>query len=293
MGEVSAIAWTDSTFNPWIGCTKVSDGCKYCYAEQLMDKRYKKVVWGPEGERKRTHRANWMKPEAWNKKKYYQCDICKWRGDETKIVHQDGYNVCPDCYAGVSETRQRVFCASLADVFEDREELIPMRQDLFALIDRTPNLDWMLLTKRPENIWKQGDAAVSGSFTDWQDKHRNVWLGISAENQETYDERLEQLLFSTGNNTITFVSIEPMLGPVHIGYAAAFYLDWMIVGGESGEHCRPMENSWALKLMTDCARERIAFFMKQLGGHPNKRDKLTDFPEHLRVRQFPKKETPE
>jgi protein gp37 len=125
MAENSNIEWTHHTFNPWIGCTKVSDGCKNCYAENLMDKRYGRVKWGPQGTRVRTSEANWKKPLKWNRE------------------------------AEAKGERHRVFCASLADVFEDKPDQPEMEQwrlELLELIIKTPYLDWLLLTKRPENV---------------------------------------------------------------------------------------------------------------------------------------------
>jgi len=123
VGESTNITWTDSTFNAWVGCTRVSSGCVNCYAEAL-DHRWRpgRERWGPKAERTRTSAANWSKPLQWNKR------------------------------AAEHKQRHRVFCSSLADVFEDRDELVPWRLDLFRLIQATPMLDWQLLTKRPENI---------------------------------------------------------------------------------------------------------------------------------------------
>ena len=148
MGENSKIEWTDHTFNPWIGCQRVSHGCDRCYAEAMMDHRYHKVEWGPHGERKRTSEANWRKPRQW-----------------AKAARGTG-------------VRPRVFCASLADVFDNQVPDV-WRSDLFDLIAATPELDWLLLTKRPENLvrmWPSGD---------WP----NVWLGTTCEDQEHFNER--------------------------------------------------------------------------------------------------------
>src|SRR6266404_3416295 len=121
MAENSKIEWCDHTFNPWIGCQKVSPGCDHCYAEAMMDKRYGRVKWGPHGERKRTSEDNWKKPLVWAKR-------------------ANGH-------------RPRVFCASLADWLDNR--VAPRwRSDLGRLIEDTPELDWLLLTKRPENYEK-------------------------------------------------------------------------------------------------------------------------------------------
>jgi protein gp37 len=149
------------TFNPWLGCTKVSDGCKHCYAETLMDKRFKRVKWGPAGRRERTSAANWRKPLAWNKE------------------------------AKEQGRRAKVFCASLADVFEDKPdqpEMAEWRDDLFSLIGQTPYLDWLLLTKRPENVHEMIERSNSHSYSDagmWFYAHSNVWIGTSVETQES------------------------------------------------------------------------------------------------------------
>src|ERR1700747_3757056 len=133
MAENSEISWTDSTFNPWIGCQKVSAGCDRCYAETLMDARYHRVQWGPHGQRVRTSAANWKLPLRWAKK---------------------AREALEDFDIGMltmRPSRPRVFCASLADVF-DNQAPEGARADLWGLIEDTPELDWLLLTKRPENI---------------------------------------------------------------------------------------------------------------------------------------------
>jgi protein gp37 len=150
VGENSKIEWCDHTFNPWIGCQKVSPGCDHCYAEGWA-KRSGLVKWGPHGERKRTSEANWRKPLQW-----------------AKAARDTG-------------KRPRVFCASLADVFDNQIQP-SWRIELFAMIECTPELDWLLLTKRPENIERQAPIF-------WQGLMPNVWLGTTAEDQERYDRR--------------------------------------------------------------------------------------------------------
>jgi protein gp37 len=125
MGENSKIEWCDHTFNPWIGCQKVSPGCDHCYAEAMMDLRYKKVQWGPHGERQRTSEQNWRLPTQWN-------------AQARTFRKENGH-------------RPRIFCASLADVFDNQIDT-SWRDDLFALIRKCNRLDWLVLTKRPENI---------------------------------------------------------------------------------------------------------------------------------------------
>lgn len=259
MGDNTRIEWCDATFNPWIGCQKVSDGCKHCYAESLMDHRYGKAKWGPQGTRQRTSAANWRKPLQWNKQA------------------QD---------AGI---RYRVFCASLADVFENNPQLLDWRQELFALIEQTPNLDWLLLTKRPQHVFDFVPKHWLGGLPS------NVWIGASVESQGQIG-RVRDLLRVPAY--VHFLSCEPMLGPIDLQecyseepgdcYSLLInYIDWVIVGGESGQNARPMSAEWALNLRRQCDLYGVKFFMKQLGGHPDKRHNLEQFPPELRVRQFP------
>ena len=256
MGENSKIAWCDHTFNPWIGCTKVSDGCKYCYAEEMMDKRYGKVKWGVTGTRIRTSEANWKLPLRWNRK-----------------AEKEG-------------VRYRVFCGSLCDVLEekdDQSEMDDWRCDLFDMIEATRYLDWLLLTKRPENIVrlsrKRGGLPIS------------TMIGVSVENQEQAEKRIP--IITKIPNT-KFLSIEPLLGPMDLRIklgksvlSPLYLIDWVIVGGESGPNARPMQVEWAMDIRRQCKDAGVPFFMKQLGGYPNKRERMEDFPEELRVREWP------
>ena len=244
--ENSKIEWTHHTFNPWLGCTKVSDGCKNCYAEALMDKRMGRVKWGPQGTRQRTSEAYWKKPLAWNKK-------------------LDG-----------TGRRERVFCASLADVFEDNPQVWDWRFDLFELIDATPNLDWLLLTKRPKELTRFLPGAWLNMFRIAMPD--NVWIGTSVENQEQADKRIPKLLDVPAK--VRFLSCEPLLGPVDLsGYLNPYFaaddprhyphrngIDWVIVGGESGPDARPMHPDWARSLRDQCQGAGVAFFMKQMGS---------------------------
>ncbi len=241
MAENSNIAWTDHTFNPWIGCTHVSEGCRNCYAEILMDHRYGRVEWGAGKPRLRTSEQNWKKPERWNRQ------------------------------AEASGVRTKVFCASLADVF-DPEVPEEWRQDLYALIRRTPWLDWQILTKRPE---------LFPPLNEWPP---NVWLGVTIEDNRVI-HRLEPLMKTEA--TIRWLSIEPQIGLVTIPHWILKNIDWVIVGGESGAGCREFDPGWGRSLLRQCRRSGTAFFMKQMGGHPDKRDQMEHFPENLRIREFP------
>jgi len=240
MGENSKIEWTDHTFNPWIGCQKVSPGCDHCYAEAMMDHRYHKVEWGPHGERKRTSTANWRKPLQW-----------------AKAVRGTG-------------KRPRVFCASLAD-WLDNQVSVQWRQDLGDLICATPELDWLLLTKRIGNF---------GEFNPW---HRinipaNVWLGITCGDQREFDR--DWPILSEINARVRFISYEPALGPLTPKSGTGSVPDWIICGGESGPNRRYMEPIWARTLLDHCGDDGIAFFMKQMTGK-------APIPTDLLVRQFP------
>jgi protein gp37 len=288
MGANSAIEWCDHTFNPWMGCTRVSEGCVHCYAESFT-KRFKKADWGPTAARVRTSEAYWKKPLAWNKETWRECLQCGYRGAGF-VFHEDfradqwsGWN-CSKC--GPSETmttRQRVFCASMADVFEDNKQVANWRGELFKLIEATPNLDWLILTKRPERIFSLGTDAVGEIFDLWLARQNNVWLGTSVENQKTADERTKWM----GNigASVRFLSVEPLLEEIYI--RDLLNIDWVIVGGESGAGCRPFNVEWARIIHEQCKEKGVPFFMKQLGGHPKKRDRLEDLPVDLRVREMP------
>lgn len=236
MGKDSAIEWTHHTFNPWWGCTKVSPGCANCYAESF-DKRLGGKHWGPGSERKMFGDKHWDAPLKWN------ADAAK-RG-----------------------VRERVFCASMADVFEDREDLLEPRARLWTLVAKTPHLDWLLLTKRPEKaeaLWLGAhidafDGAESLGLT-WRP---NVWVGATMENQEQADIRAP--LLSMVPARIVFVSMEPLLGPIEIN--PRHRLDWVIVGGESGAGARRMNPEWARSVRDQCKELGIPFHFKQWGQH--------------------------
>jgi protein gp37 len=255
MSEKSAIEWTDHTFNPWWGCTKVSQGCKHCYAETLSN-RFGKAEWGPSGVRIKTSAANWKQPLKWNRQ------------------------------AKENGTRYRVFCASMADVFEDKldqPELNDWRRELFQLIINTPHLDWQLLTKRPENVNRMIERATGfGDSEMWFHAARNVWIGTSVENQETADERIPHLLHIPA--AVRFLSVEPLLGAVDLGLAGTVPSDispqyrlvgsmihWVIVGGESGRGARPMHPDWVRSIRDQCNEAGVPFFFKQWGGANKKK----------------------
>lgn len=233
MGQDSKIEWTDNTFNPWWGCAKVSPGCAHCYAESFS-KRTGNDVWGESSPRRFFGAKHWSDPIRWN------------------------------TAAALEGQRKRVFCASMADVFEDRNDLRNERRRLLNLIGSTTNLDWLLLTKRPENIARLMTDALDGNFDPkrtFLDDLPNVWLGTSAEDQARYDARMPHLFAI--NARVRFVSAEPLLGPITMGNSLR--PDWLIVGGESGAKARPIEYAWIRSLRDQCD-DRTAFFFKQWGG---------------------------
>lgn len=263
MGERSKIEWTDHTFNPWVGCTKVSPACDHCYAEGWAKRTGQSALWS--GERRRTSPTNWKQPLAWNRK------------------------------AAAAGVRAKVFCASLADTF-DNQVPAEWRHDLWKLIGGTPHLDWLLLTKRPQNIAKMLPTKAIGAPA-WGGGWTNVWLGTTAENQTEADRRIPHLMAIPA--AMRFLSVEPLLGPVDLtartwvecnipeygGKGHEFIpmirsLDWVIVGGESGPGARPMDPDWARSLRDQCRDAGVAFFMKQMA-------KKSPIPADLLVREWP------
>lgn len=222
MGDSTAIAWTDHTFNPWMGCHKVSAGCKHCYAEALVKRRFGLRIWGPEGLRQRTSNGVWSKPRRWNRE-------------------------------AQSETRPaRVFCASLADVFEDEPGPNEWRPEVWALIRETGWLDWQLLTKRPENISRMlpDDWSVAN--------YPNVWLGTSIEDNRVAHRAAELTAVPAH---VHFISYEPAIGP--LDELNLSNIEWMIFGGESGPGYRAMDVQWARDMKARCEEAQIPFFYKQ------------------------------
>jgi protein gp37 len=277
MAEYTKIQWADHTFNGWIGCQKVHEGCKNCYAEAMMDLRYGRVRWGGSsagGTRVRT--KTWKDPLRWDRE------------------------------AARTGTRPKVFCMSLADVFEDHPSLSPWRSDLFRLIDRCRNLTWLLLTKRPENVRRM-----------WEGPPReHVWLGTSVSDQPTLETWGPRLLSCGGLAARLFLSVEPQLGPVRLAGIMP-PVSWVIVGGESaqgGSPAREFRIEWARSIVEQCRDAAVACFVKQLGSNADETvwsDSDRDFrripletadrhggdwsewPADLRVRECPESYYPE
>lgn len=227
MAKDSKIEWTHHTFNPWWGCAKVSPACKHCYAETWA-KRVGSQVWGPQAPRRFFTDKHWNEPLRWNAQ-----------------AKEDG-------------VRRRVFCASMADVFERRAELSKWRLRLWNLIEQTPNLDWLLLTKRPQNI-----SAMVPWVEHWPEQ---VWIGTTVENQHWAEERIP--ILSEVPARVRFLSCEPLLGAIDLKpflKEIPNAVNWVIAGGESGPHSRPMNPDWVRNLRDQCAEHDIAFHFKQWG----------------------------
>lgn len=244
MAENSKIEWCDHTFNPWVGCTKVSPACDHCYAEGWAKRTGQAHLWS--GERRRTSLANWRQVAAWDRK------------------------------AMVSGKRSRVFCASLADVFDNQADP-EWRAMLWRLIADTSALDWLLLTKRPQNIAKMLPA-------DWGDGYPNVWLGTTAEDAAHYNQRWHHVAAIPA--VVRFLSFEPALGAIgDLGLWSDGSPDWVIAGGESGPGARPMHPDWAREARDQCNLAGVAFFMKQMGGAV--KAKMPLIPDDLMIMEIP------
>lgn len=270
MSTDTHIAWTDHTFNPWWGCSRVTAGCRFCYADTLAS-RFGHDLWRRNGDRRVTSPANWRTPLRW------------------------------DATARAKGAADLVFCASMADVFEDHPDLKEPRARLWDLIEMTTWLRWQLLTKRPENI--------AGMVPDlWLRRWpTHVWPGATVESQRFAASRIEPL-FDLGADT-TFLSCEPLLGAVDLtcvdgtnvldpndtGHENGLFweagpsISWVIVGGETGRKARPMRLEWAESLVQQCQANGVPVFVKQLGtvtGGKTHQD-IDTFPAPLRVRQYP------
>lgn len=252
MGAETNIEWTDHTFNPWWGCVKVSPGCANCYAATFDARTHgtskhvtakgetREPHWGKDAPRRFFGDKHWREPLKWN-----------------RDAERDG-------------VRRRVFCASMADVFEDRPDLVEPRDRLFALIHATKSLDWLLLTKRPERVMEIVPESWCDGFPG------NVWFGTTAENQDEADRRIPHLLSVPA--AVRFLSVEPLLGPVNLhrlsdqnGLASPGIdgIDWVIVGGESGPGARPCDVAWIRSVRDQCREAGVACFVKQLGARPH------------------------
>jgi protein gp37 len=279
--ENSKISWCDHTFNPWIGCSKVSPGCANCYAEALMDHRYHRVTWGKGQPRSLTSDDNWKQPGRWSRK-----------------AIADGI-------------RPRVFCGSLCDWLDD-EVPVEWLARLLCVIVLNPNIDWLLLTKRPQN-WRLRMEQVAALKTDdflissapeiakaWLSgiPHHNAWIGTTVENQEMANIRIPELAAIPAR--IRFLSCEPLLERVSLFWFKSIH--WVIIGGESGGSARPFDIERLYHLLDQCQQQGIPVFVKQLGANPLYNGSpfsithkagadISEFPCDLAIQDFPEVET--
>ena len=264
MSDTTTIEWATASWSPWEGCTKISEGCAHCYAE-TRNHRLGMDNWGKGKPRRRTSAAYWKRPLAW----------------ERAMHAAQGSAVLQ---------RPRIF-PSLCDWLDD-EVPIEWLADFLRLIHDTPNLDWLLLTKRPENFesrlldaWNHiTDNEHDPSLYDWlcgwlnldcrgYRVPANVWPGASVENQRCADERIPQLLRIPA--TVRFLSVEPLLDVVHFstGWGQGVYahlkgIHWVIVGGESGPRARTCDVDWVRSIVRQCQDAGVPCFVKQLGSKP-------------------------
>lgn len=303
MGVQTEISWADSTLNWWEGCTKVGPGCDHCYAE-ARNARFgggESVNWGPGAPRRLTSEHNRNSVKRWQKWPLGQCPACHWRGEYKQASHTA---LCAACgHKGLLESRRRVFCSSLADVF-DNEAPQEWRDEFFAAMEASPNLDFLVLTKRVGNVRKM----VPASWLESGGWPSHVWLGATIVNQEEAERDIPKLLKVPAR--VRFLSMEPLLGSVELdGHTTSLALGlsegidwltgrtsqysdifggndmpwtsredyefpvdaleprvhWVIVGGESGPGARPMNPQWVRDIRDQCAAAGVAFLHKQNG----------------------------
>lgn len=293
MAANTPIEWADHTSNFWTGCSPASPGCKNCYAAAWAKRAGRDFA-----ERRRTTEANRRQALKWNAHRFMECGACGWRGHIPAEICG-----CGGCGSidHLNDARSRVFANSLSDVFDNQVPQL-WRTDLFGTIHDTPNLDWLVLTKRIGNAARmlREDPPEGVDMA----KLKNLWLGATVVNQEETERDIPKLLATPAARR--FLSIEPMLGPVDLNdflvrqvNAFAPRIDWVIVGGESGPGARSMVLGWAKDIVRQCKAAGVPVLVKQLGARPTNREGvihivsdrkgavMSDWPEELRVREFP------
>lgn len=266
MASATGIQWTDSTWNAWWGCQRVGPGCDHCYAEAL-DKRTGGAHWGAKADRRRTSATNWNEPLRWQAK--------------------------ADAFEASNGHRRRVFCGSMMDIMDNAVPL-EWSHEAFARIEQCDRLDWQLLSKRVGNVesrvpphWLQGQ---------WPE---HVGMMITVVTQEEANRDIPKLLRLKAQYGIPWIglSMEPLIERVDL-YQMPAMIDWVIVGGESGNGSRPFDTTWAADIVTQCASFGVPCFVKQLGANvlksgvscpkgAKKGDNMDEWPEAIRVRQMP------
>lgn len=268
MAENTKIEWCHHTFNPWVGCTRISPACDHCYAASWAKRTGNPQLW--EGDRRRTSEENWRQPMKWN------------RGAE-----------------GAAD-RPRVFCGSLMD-FADNQVPARWRDDAWHVVDQCRNLDWMILSKRPQNYAKMLPDPRTGT-PEWGNGWPHVWLGTTVEDRARL-RNIDHLRAVPAR--VRFLSVEPLLED--LGEIDLTGIHLVIIGGESGAGARDFDLEWGRSILDQCAAAGVAAFMKQLGSKPvdsarpaaepdrplrlvgrdRKGGDITEWPRELRVRQMP------
>lgn len=250
---ITTIPYVTYSFNPWIGCYKITEGCRNCYAEHFASEHFP-GYWGMDAPRRGMMESYWKEPLKWERK----ASIAK--GERPRVMN------------------------SMCDIFEGRQDLDDHRRRFFDLIIATPHLDWLLFTKRPENI----DAILTRCDAWYYQINRkfpdNVWLIVSVEEQKHLSRiyAIEHL-----KAAIKGISMEPMLEPIiNIPLAG---IDWVALGAESGIYYRYFSFDWARSVLGECRASGVPFYMKQAGGYPDRHERLSDFPPDLQVRELPKR----
>lgn len=251
MAEETKIGWTEFTVNAWEGCMKVGPGCDHCYAEADNKHWRKGANWGPHAPRRRVKNC------------YEKLNAA------SRAAIKAGH-------------KMRVFTSSISDIFEkpypiEGEPDITMhdlRLEYFKAIEQHPELTFLLLTKRPQNIIKYIPEHWHTALPS------NVWFGCTVVNQEEADRDIVHLLQAPGTNN-KFLSIEPMLGPIEMFGELAFQnqhngISWVIAGGESGHGARPSNPEWYRSLRDTCLIFDVPFFFKQWGVYAPSGQTYTD-----------------
>ncbi|MCK5613252.1 phage Gp37/Gp68 family protein [Candidatus Pacearchaeota archaeon] len=240
MAKNTEISWCDSTFNPWWGCRKIAPGCDNCYAEKFANRFGS--FWGSNSSFRILSDKYWNDPLRWNRD------------------------------ASLENKRRKVFCGSMCD-WADSNGPEDQRERLWELIRKTPMLDWLLLTKRANNIIKYLPE-------DWGNGYDNVWLGVSVENKKHGLPRIDILRKIPAK--IRFISAEPLLE--NLNSIDLYGVGFLIIGGESGPGARPMHPDWARSIRDQCQKSGTAFFFKQMSGKTKAERK--NIPHDLQIREF-------
>lgn len=282
MGERTNIQWCDTSWSPWEGCTKISPGCDHCYAESMNHWLRAGENWGPGAPRRLYSDAHWRKPIMWNSQGFFACQSCGWRGNvRAANPHMGAGAGCPACGGELLMARRSVF-PSVCDPF-DNEAPESERERFWDLIEATPNIDYLLLTKRIGNA----KGMLRQQWLEPGQWPKHVRIGATIVNQEEAVRDITKLIELDCPN---FLSLEPLLSAVDLtvewfavklGGKYPFkgiphehrtllidLVDWVIVGGESGKQAREFQIEWARDIVRQCKNAGKPVLVKQLGAAP-------------------------